>query len=278
MKTMFKTLVGILAVITTLAYVSCQKENEETILTNDTQDYALAERFFDDLKDISEQSVDVTSAINPVVISAESTPMLGNCVTITHDSLSNPRRIIVDYGTVNCLCRDGRLRRGQIIITYTGRYIQPGTVITHTFNNYFVNDNHVQGTKVVTNKGLNSSNNMWWTMVDSGTITKTNGAVITFSANRQREWIAGMLTPRRHIDDVFLIRGSSSTTRPDGRVFTVEITNDLRKELSCRWFVSGTVEMTPANRPKRILDYGNGTCDNIATVTVNGVTRTIELP
>jgi hypothetical protein len=51
----------------------------------------------------------------------------------------------------------------------------------------------------------------------------------------------------------------------------------LRIELACRFIVSGTIEMRPQDRPVRLLDYGNGDCDNVATVTINGETYTIYL-
>lgn len=56
-----------------------------------------------------------------------------------------------------------------------------------------------------------------------------------------------------------------------------DIVSPLRIQLSCRWIVSGTVEIRPESLPLRILDFGNGECDNIATVLVNGVTYTIFL-
>ncbi len=42
-------------------------------------------------------------------------------------------------------------------------------------------------------------------------------------------------------------------------------------------FVSGTVEILPDGKPLRILYFGNGECDNDATVTINGETYNINL-
>jgi hypothetical protein len=74
-----------------------------------------------------------------------------------------------------------------------------------------------------------------------------------------------------------LIEGVSSSSNSNGRSVTRVITNPLRRELSCHHFVSGTVEITPSERPQRILDYGDGTCDNIATITIGDRTITIRL-
>lgn len=48
--------------------------------------------------------------------------------------------------------------------------------------------------------------------------------------------------------------------------------------LGCRrHFVQGTFDLTPSNKPTRHIDFGSGTCDDIATVTINNHTYTIHL-
>jgi len=48
--------------------------------------------------------------------------------------------------------------------------------------------------------------------------------------------------------------------------------------MSCRkpFPVSGTISKVK-NGVETVVDYGTGTCDNVATVTTNGVTTTIKL-
>ena len=45
-----------------------------------------------------------------------------------------------------------------------------------------------------------------------------------------------------------------------------------------RHFTQGVLEHTPAGKATRYIDYGNGVCDNKATVTINGNTYAITLP
>ena len=50
-------------------------------------------------------------------------------------------------------------------------------------------------------------------------------------------------------------------------------------EIGCRkHFVSGTIEHTPSQKATRKLDFGDGTCDNKAVVTIEGKDHAIELP
>jgi hypothetical protein len=91
-----------------------------------------------------------------------------------------------------------------------------------------------------------------------------------------REWIQGTDTHNRW-DDIYLITGTANGIRPNGLTWEREIINPLRVELACRFIVSGTIEIRPEDRPVRLFDYGNGDCDNIATVTINGEIYTIYL-
>ena len=45
----------------------------------------------------------------------------------------------------------------------------------------------------------------------------------------------------------------------------------------CRFIVSGTIEYYLNGELVAVVDYGNGTCDNIATKTVRGNTFRFEL-
>jgi hypothetical protein len=187
-----------------------------------------------------------------------------------------PRVLTIDFGEENCLCLDGKYRRGKIISTFNGRYRHPGTVITHGFEGYYVNDRSIDGTKVVTNMGPNDAGNLYFTIEIVGVIQNQDGATFSWNSSRVREWIQGSDTPNPW-DDIYLITGSSSGIRPSGSTWEVEIITALRVELACRFIVSGTFELRPEIRPVRLFDYGNGDCDNIATVTIDGVTYTIYL-
>jgi hypothetical protein len=49
--------------------------------------------------------------------------------------------------------------------------------------------------------------------------------------------------------------------------------------IGCRkHFTQGVLEHTPSGKAMRTIDYGNGACDDQATVTINGNTYTITLP
>lgn len=254
---------------------SCKKDEQETPEnTSVSADDALAESLFDDVTNIANEAYERGAG---GLKSSDLGYFLSGCATVTLDTTVMPRVLTIDFGDVNCLCQDGRYRRGKIIVTFNGRYWWPGTVITYGFDNYFVDDNQLDGTKVVTNMGFNDDFHLYWDIQVVGVINLANGGTLSWNASKEREWEAGYQT-NTPFDDVYLITGSSNGIRPSGETWTKVIVNPLRIEIGCRWIVSGTMEVTPEGLSTRVVDWGNGDCDNIITVMVNGNTYTVFLP
>lgn len=276
MKRLNVTIALLAALALTITFTSCNKEEElQTEDTSISRDGSFAESVFETVSDIADEAYDMSTG--HLKSTEWNRLFLSDCVTVTLDTTVTPRVLTIDFGDTNCLCNDGRYRRGKIIVTFNGRYRHPGTVITHWFDNFFVNDNQVDGIKVLTNMGENEDGNIYFTIEVVGVIHKANnGGTISWNSSREREWILGYQTGNRW-DDVYLITGTADGILANGHTWEQEIINALRVELACRFIVSGTVEIRPESRPVRILDYGNGDCDNVATVIVNGVTYTIYL-
>jgi hypothetical protein len=256
-----------LSVTLTFALSGCKKEDDDDD-TSAASDNALADQAFTDVSSIADEAANG---------SVESFKTLSHCATVTHDSASagDPDTLTIDFGSVNCTGHDGRMRRGKIVVTYTGRYRDAGSTHTITFDNYFVNDNQVLGTKTVTNEGLNTAGHTYFTIVEDGSIILADGGgTITRVSNRSREWIEGESTLVLS-DDVYLITGSATGVSAQGTNVVATITDALRVELDCRWITAGKAEVTPSGRLPRIVDFGAGTCDNQATVTIG--TRTFDI-
>jgi len=264
---------GLLTAFSAVIFFSaCDRAN----IDNDTSiaaDNAFAEQLFADVQNISDQA---SEGQLTTYIPYFGETLLSGCATVTLDNTSTPKKITVDFGTTNCLCSDNRTRRGKIFITYTGKYRDSGTVINITFENYFVHDNQVMGQKTITNKGKNTNGNLNYDIAVDGKIKKVGGDSVIWVSNRNREWIEGSATPTWW-DDVYLITGDATGVSAAGINFDIDITKALRKEVGYKFIVSGTLEIQPVGKFKRILDFGDGTRDNKATVTINNKTYDILL-
>jgi hypothetical protein len=268
-----------------LSFTACKKDSK-TPADNDTapaQDNAMAESSYTDATTMVDASVTFGANFSFRVAANEQTArieeVLGKCVTVTIDTVSVNRSVIINFGTTNCLCVDGRNRRGRILASWTGKYRDAGTVVSITYDNYFVNDNQIKGTHKTTNMGANTAGNLVYKIEVNGIIVKANnGGEITWLSTRQREWVAGASTPLNILDDTYSITGSANGTVASGAAYTINITQALVRKMACNWFESGKIELTPQGLTTRTLDYGNTGCDANATFTINGSTYNVVLP
>lgn len=208
--------------------------------------------------------------------------VLPACATVTLDTTSDPKSITIDFGSTPCLCDewDGRYRQGIIKATWTGAYKEPGTVLTITTTDYYRGDATDQMdkydlNKTVTNLGFNDAGNLEYHVVATANVTYYNGETANWNVDKTREWTEGEST-NDVSDDVFSITGGVNGTNRNGLPVTATITTPIIKN-ACDWYVSGVVEISRGNLPTITLDYGNGNCDNVATLSANGQTKTIEL-
>jgi hypothetical protein len=275
-----KLMFSLLTMAMVILFVAgCKKNSDDSNppanTTNSATDNALADNIFNNVKDWSDQAMAGASMKSTLT----DTVYMGTCVLATLDTTASLWILTIDFGSSNCKCWDSIYRRGKIICSFTGPYWAPGTVMTYTFDNYFVNDNQVLGVKTVTNKGFNSSNHLWWEIHEDGSIIKANnGGTITWISTRQLEWAEGMGTLGIWWDDVYQLTGEAHGVNSSGADYVYNITTPLVKKLYCQWIVSGVLTLQVTGSPLITMDYGAGTCDHNAVIIINGQTYPITLP
>ena len=207
-----------------------------------------------------------------LITDAEFRARFGSCATRSYDFTA--KTLTIDFGPTNCLCADGRYRRGKILVRFTTDVNRrtAGAVVTRV--GYFVNDNQHTATRTFTDTGLGS---FTVDVTNASIIRANNGGTHSWTANWTFTRTAGFGTPQVS-DDVYSVTGSSTGTNRNKVGYTATVQNPLIKRADCpKYFVQGTIGITNTNSKAMMLDYGTGTCDNVATVTVNGRTRTITL-
>jgi hypothetical protein len=197
-------------------------------------------------------------------------------VTVTPKTLHVfPKVITIDFGT-GCLGKDGKLRKGKIISTYTGPMFIPGNTTTTTFEDYNVDSFKIEGTHTVENTST-SNKKSWAVKVVNGKITNTiTGKWRQWDGTREHTQTEGNGTPLYLLDDVYEITGNSNGSNSNGNSWTSTITQPLIRKFTCPWIAKGQVKIT-RNANNAVLDFGDGSCDNKATITINGVSHIISL-
>ncbi len=275
MKT--NSLLKIVALFAVILFASCSKDNNDTATTFTTADIATNAKIDQISNDVTDVIDDQYAEQNPTGrpnANVENT-LLPTCATVTTSVTSTTWTKTINFGTTGCAMPNGAILRGVITISGNLNYTAQNYVISYTFVNFYHNDMLVQGNRTIT-RSLQSTT--YQTAIHPVTVMDMNmtftirGDVYTRVGSRTRECVEGYDTRTDWHDNVYVVTGSWATTFPTGAIHTnaISATSPLRIRMSCNYrIVSGTVNIT---RPYHtaVLDYGTGTCDNIATISIDG--------
>lgn len=210
----------------------------------------------------STQAITTTNCLNGVAVSV--TPASGF-----------PKTIVINFGNGHTAA-NGIVRAGKINIVLSDSVRKTGSTASITFTNYTVNGFKKEGTITVTNKSTATAK-AWQRKVENGKITAPDGRYWLHSGIRDAVQIAGAATPNTLLDDTYLITGNHSVTNAAGKTKNCYITEALEKKVVCDNIATGKLKVEGGNHIA-VIDFGNGDCDKIATVSINGnAPRTITL-
>ncbi|NVO83684.1 hypothetical protein [Hymenobacter terrestris] len=263
----------------TLLLPACNKANDPQSpdVAVSAQDQSLAEDETAALADLTDAAApaDAASPNSPAAEADDLTRLAGRCLTRTYDAAT--RTLTLDFGTTNCVGPNGVARRGKIVTVFGGQTRDAGATKTITLVDYFRNDNQHTGTRVITR--LNGGS--WSLSVRNASIT-TPAGTHSWTSSRTYTRMAGDNT-RTLSDDEYSVTGQTTGTNRKGKGYSAVIGQPLIKKFQpgcARTFVAGTVNISTEGARELLLNYdptGTQACDNIASITINGVTRTIRV-
>jgi len=265
----------LLFAVSSFLFTSCS-ENDDSQDVNDTsveltaedsRQAAIAQETSDGVYDI------VESAYVEQEEEARNTSFFSDCVIITVSSENGITFVTLDFG-LGCQLNNGNVLSGKINITYGP--VQNGTrTINYSFENFTFNGKGVEGGATIFRERNNAAGNPQSTVNKDIVVSFPSGLTVDVSATREFEWIEGVGTGT-WVDNAYLVTGNRTVNASTGFTQYGIITDALRREATCPFFVSGAVEIS-RNAGMGILDFGDGTCDNLATLTVNGNEHVIIL-
>lgn len=195
-----------------------------------------------------------------------------DCATVTWDTLSSPKKVVIDFGASPCKCSalDNKYRKGKITVSYTGDFRAIGTQHTITTENYAAGF----GSKL-----YNYSIQITMTVVSSTEYTldevisfqKSSNQTVTRNATRKMKWLSGNNTLLDLSDDVFVVSGSGSGKDAEDKNYSYDVSESeaIKHDISCKWLYQGVINLSPEGKNTRAIQYL--TCDSYANVVINGV-------
>lgn len=252
---------------------SCEKAEEaidSTVGFETLTDHDLVEEFNNEIFN------DTNAGITHVFQNKKGTgERFMTCATISKTETTTGKIIVIDYGQEGCEGKNGRVKKGKVIIEVQGTWQQHTRTVT--MEDFFIDDHKVEGTRTTTSVRQNGTITRT-IKIEDGKVTFSDGTICLHEANKMRKLVEGGDTPNDRTDDVWETSGSASGTNVNGKEYTMAITPEkpVRHKIGCSFAVSGEKNYVVETKTC-IVDFGNGECDSKATATVNGVTKEIEL-
>jgi hypothetical protein len=184
-------------------------------------------------------------------------------------------RLTLNYGD-STLLDNGRVLSGIIIIEISGPKFTDGTTRTINYKGFVVDSISVEGTILETFSGDNLASRKITVNGDLSFLLP-DGTIIDRVSQKVHEWLAGIETPLEFQDDVIQITGTVNTTTSAGESYSKEIVEPLLRLGTCPYFVKGIINFLQNGEVIGVLDFGNGECDDHATLTAFGETIDIDL-
>jgi hypothetical protein len=275
-----KNLFTILTIVSAmlLSFSSCKNDENVTAssasLTATANDEAQASTINDQL--LSEVNTYIASVPQNVksmsVIATTTTPsviLVSSSTTLTDLS----QKISIDFGTAGFTGRHGNILKGKIIVDLKIRLLGLGigTSRTITYENFTINGISVTGSNIITFGGWTvAAQHPYWTISGENTITLTDGKTITWKAERRLEFTSGLTN---FWGESYVLTGSASGVNAEGKAYSITInaSNPLIGSTLYPYITKGSVTIT-IGQSTGVIDYGDGTQDNKATLTYSGVT------
>lgn len=253
--------------ILALSFTSCNKEEDFAMdkeLVNASADIDLTNELdFNTGIDASSDNSSYSNRNN-----SQQTNTVAPCASVNVDDATVgvfPKVFTIDFGS-GCT-NNGITRSGIITITISDYVMNNGSIMTiERGNNYYVNGRKVEGTVVYENTTTNPAFPQWTRTITDGKITNLEGVVFNHYGTRTVKQTAGVSTLIL-VDNIYEITsGNHTITKEGGSSLNATVVEPLIKKYTCNHISQGQLDLQ-GNVLDGILNYGNNTCDNLATYT-----------
>ncbi len=257
---------------------SCSSDDNNDEGGNSTSEVTTSDQYRN-LEAATDQINDLTSgAINTgarMRFSGNLNQKMNDCYTISQE-LNNDQTggtVTIDFGN-GCEVEGGDIVSGKILMSFSFNLDGENISITsdQTMENLVFNDMNVNGTtKLVISLTAQGSETI--TSTSKIDFSWADGLTATIEEDSKNELFMNNDT----FEFYTLITSNGTATFSNGDVFSFTTETPLRLEDTCEYPVSGVI-INKENTAVKTLNFGDGECDSIVSVTDNeGNTTTVDL-
>ncbi len=240
---------------------SCSKDAENPLEVNGT----ITETEVKTVLDIDQVSGVTDQLVNEIFQAGDSAKNLNLTDCYQADYTDTGFKVTFE----NCSVDNSENLNGTISAVYEIGMNTSNVVVT--FTNLMVGDIAINGTRAFSFSSENTEN-ITFNITSDLVITMADGAVIKEKGNK----VVGILFDGSFENGVITLDGQW-TVEADGNTYVVEVTSLLETPFGCTYVSKGS--MTLAKNGLQVsVDFGDGTCDDMATLTYpDGTTQEYSL-
>ena len=267
------------AVVAMGVLASCQ--DNERLTSEDATDVvseSLEDAYFEDATDMGLSAINEQSPAGGKLEAGDDRFTQCVVISIAEGSTFAEGSLVIDFGD-GCTGPRGNTRAGKINIAWSnGPAGNIGFTVVYTFDGYSINGVQLEGTRTVTRIApVYGDNNVRHSItLVNGKATWPDGTITTRESAFEREWVKDPENERITLD------GEASGVNRRGKDYTMQIRETLEYRRACfltqgiHMAVKGVKVFTVGDR-KIVIDYGDGRCDRVVTVTIGDLTRDVNV-
>jgi len=259
-KIIYSSIIAGMAIVLSTV-VSCKKNN----LDLDENDKTIAEESM-----VGNQvSSDIGDIVDEAIFDSTSSGMrtAASCAPMVRSYRNDSTFIEINFNNTTCL--DGRTRSGIIRIRFRGSSRNGLPSASITFIDFKSDGNTINGygsIRPYDRRGRLRNSRVYLNYsITSGTLSSS----VIFSSKIKFDRDAKSFT----IDSLSSVNKAFS-----GTGYKLLVTKSIVKKADCKFIGAGEIQLTKdGDTEPRILNFGDGTCDNKATVTLGSITKEITM-
>jgi len=184
---------------------------------------------------------------------------LPDCAIITTERKGNLIEKTIDFGA-GCESPNGNLLKGVVLISIERDPREGRRHIDLLLKDFSFNEMAIEGTAKQVRMRSGENANPQAIINSDFRAVWPDGEQATWQGERTREWIEGYGSGFWG-NHVFLITGTQTFSNRRGITYSRTVLEPLRRELACRFVVSGTLQISREGW-NGVFNFGDGNCDS----------------
>lgn len=251
----------LVAIFATALFTSCDRELNDEFRKESARDDIQVENMIDDIVAESDE-------FNNFVGIDKNGSKDGSK---TYTFIYNPDgsiTITVTYNNyTNNNFANSHIKNGVVNIHIIGAPADSTFIKVITFSNFTIDGNLITGTITITKTAPFTHT----ILLTNCMISFSDGTTYTRSGQKTRTMTEGMNTPHLIWDNTYEFVGTFTGTNRNNVIYIHEVTTPLVRKMAYHYIVQGVLHLEIGNRDI-VIDYGDGTLDNLVDITINGTT------